>query len=239
MVLGLGALRRLFADCCQCAPYAGLSMTSMTRVERPKRRANQAGEESRRRVLDAAEELFAEKGFDRTSFVDIERRSGVSRGSIPWHFQNKDGVLMAVLERVIERYVTIDAPEPERFTMRDLVAELRTLTRSGPPGLLHMIVTAALSSEGSIRDQYVGFFRSTRKRLAVWLPMKASQPMSPSRARDLAVLLNAALFGIQLQWAVDPEEVDLDRSLDLLADVIEAYLAVAPASTRRGGRVSP
>jgi TetR/AcrR family acrAB operon transcriptional repressor len=38
------------------------------------RRIDEIGEESRRRILDAAEELFAEKGFDKTSFVDIATR---------------------------------------------------------------------------------------------------------------------------------------------------------------------
>ena len=67
------------------------------------RRIDEIGEESRRRILDAAEELFAERGFDRTSFVDIAKRSGISRGSIPWHFKNKDGLVMAVVERAVER----------------------------------------------------------------------------------------------------------------------------------------
>ena len=67
----------------------------MSEKRKPKGRIDEIGDESRRRILDAAEALFAEKGFDRTSFADLAARSGLSRGSIPWHFQNTDGLLTA------------------------------------------------------------------------------------------------------------------------------------------------
>ncbi|HEX7306763.1 helix-turn-helix domain-containing protein, partial [Lentzea sp.] len=57
----------------------------------------------RHRILDAAEELFAERGFHRTSFMDIARRSGTGRGTIPWHFKNKHVLAMAVVQRAAER----------------------------------------------------------------------------------------------------------------------------------------
>jgi TetR/AcrR family acrAB operon transcriptional repressor len=57
------------------------------------------GDESRTRSLDAAETLFLEKGYDRTTLVDVGKLAGISYGSIPWHFQNKQGLLFAVAER--------------------------------------------------------------------------------------------------------------------------------------------
>jgi TetR/AcrR family acrAB operon transcriptional repressor len=57
------------------------------------------GDESRTRILDAAETLFLEKGYDRTTLVDVGKLAGISYGSIPWHFQNKQGLLFAVAER--------------------------------------------------------------------------------------------------------------------------------------------
>lgn len=83
-----------------------------------RRRIDEIGEESRRRILDAAEELFAERGFDRTSFVDISERSGISRGSLPWHFKNKDGLVVAVFERAIDRVIS-----PERYQSTPALVE--------------------------------------------------------------------------------------------------------------------
>lgn len=67
------------------------------------RRMNEIGDESRQRLLDAAEELFFEKGFDATTVVEIGKRAGISHGSIPWHFGNKSGLLYAVAMRMFDR----------------------------------------------------------------------------------------------------------------------------------------
>jgi len=66
----------------------------------PARRMSEIGEESRARLLDAAEALFLEKGFEATTVVEIGKRAGISHGSIPWHFGNKSGLLYSVVVRL-------------------------------------------------------------------------------------------------------------------------------------------
>jgi len=58
------------------------------------------GEESRAKLVEAAAELIAEHGFGATSVGDICRRAGVAKTALYWHFENKEGLLAAVLERV-------------------------------------------------------------------------------------------------------------------------------------------
>jgi TetR/AcrR family acrAB operon transcriptional repressor len=64
---------------------------------------SEIGDESRQRLIDAAEELFVEKGYDNTTVVEIGERAGISHGSIPWHFGNKPGLLMAVVVRLFDQ----------------------------------------------------------------------------------------------------------------------------------------
>src|SRR5689334_7800022 len=116
------------------------------------RRIDEIGDESRRRILDAAEELFAEKGFDKTSFVDIAARSGISRGSIPWHFKNKDGLLLAVVDRVNQRYLSLDQFS-ERPSLDEVLKQYGLLARQAAGRLLFAVLTEALSSEGIVRDE--------------------------------------------------------------------------------------
>jgi TetR/AcrR family acrAB operon transcriptional repressor len=81
-------------------PRQGLSGNTYGMSDQPpKRRMSEIGDESRTRILDAAETLFLEKGYDRTKLVDVGKLAGISYGSIPWHFQNKQGLLFAVAER--------------------------------------------------------------------------------------------------------------------------------------------
>jgi len=67
------------------------------------RRMTEIGDESKQRLLDAAEELFTEKGFENTTVVEIGERAGISHGSIPWHFGNKSGILFAVVSRLFDQ----------------------------------------------------------------------------------------------------------------------------------------
>jgi len=47
-----------------------------------KKRMSEIGDESRTRILDAAETLFLEKGYERTTLVDVGKLAGISYGSI-------------------------------------------------------------------------------------------------------------------------------------------------------------
>ncbi|NBR00741.1 MAG: TetR/AcrR family transcriptional regulator [Actinobacteria bacterium] len=66
-------------------------------------RITEIGEESRQRILDAAEELFLERGYEKTTLSAIGERCGISYGSIPWHFGNKAGLLYAVMARIVSQ----------------------------------------------------------------------------------------------------------------------------------------
>jgi AcrR family transcriptional regulator len=54
---------------------------------------------SREAILDAAEQLFAERGFDATSLSDVGHAAGVSRGTPGYFFGSKADLYRAVLER--------------------------------------------------------------------------------------------------------------------------------------------
>ncbi|MCF3642700.1 TetR/AcrR family transcriptional regulator [Rhizobium sp. TRM95111] len=52
---------------------------------------------TRRQIVDVADRLFYEHGFDATSFADIARDVGLSRGNFYYHFKTKDEILAAVI----------------------------------------------------------------------------------------------------------------------------------------------
>jgi len=56
-------------------------------------------QETHEKILDAAERLFATKGFDGTSMNDIVEESGLSKGAIYGHFENKERLFLSTWER--------------------------------------------------------------------------------------------------------------------------------------------
>jgi AcrR family transcriptional regulator len=59
-------------------------------------------EASRRAILDAAEHLFADRGYDGASLAEIGRRAGVSAALPAYFFGGKRGLYEAVLERLVD-----------------------------------------------------------------------------------------------------------------------------------------
>jgi AcrR family transcriptional regulator len=61
-------------------------------------------EHTRALLLDAAEEVFAEKGFTPASLDDIARAAGYTKGAIYKHFATKEDLFLAVSDRYWRRY---------------------------------------------------------------------------------------------------------------------------------------
>lgn len=67
---------------------------TLTRLERRKTRTAEA-------ILDAAERLFFERGYHRTTLQELADAADVAVGSIYAHFESKGGVYLALVERAI------------------------------------------------------------------------------------------------------------------------------------------
>jgi AcrR family transcriptional regulator len=59
----------------------------------------QAKKETREKLLAAAKEEFVKNGLLNISTVDIAQRAGVAHGTVFFHFQNKENLLVRVLDR--------------------------------------------------------------------------------------------------------------------------------------------
>lgn len=74
--------------------------------KRPQRRARADGERSRMRILDAAAEIAAERGYEGASIALVSAKCGLPASSIYWHFTNKDDLIAAVIERSFASWLT-------------------------------------------------------------------------------------------------------------------------------------
>lgn len=84
---------------------------------------------TRRRLLDAAEEVFARKGYHGAVIEDIIRASDSSKGGFYFHFANKQAIFLALIDALVPKLAaTIDraiAGEPDPVAQLD--AALRTV----------------------------------------------------------------------------------------------------------------
>lgn len=81
---------------------------------------------ARQDILDAADRLFGELGFDAASTREIAELSGVNKALIHYHYKNKEGLFVAVLDRYYESLneLLLDAMKKPGSTRDKLAAIL-------------------------------------------------------------------------------------------------------------------
>jgi len=197
-------------------------------------RRDQTSGESRELILTAAAELFAVKGYRQTTFADVAERSGISRGSIPWHFGSKEGLLLAVLERSMNLLQAElgDPSGPDAELGLDRLTEGLDALFAGPTARLFVtLLVEALEPDSPIRDRYVAMHDSVRAQGKRWLE-QFTLPAGVS-AEALAVAVVGAGIGIHQQWLVAPDRVDIEQSLAALRAMVMAAIQPATGAAAR------
>jgi AcrR family transcriptional regulator len=89
-------------------------MKTRTHVVKPDNRRGAEAEARLRRILDVAQRMFIEHGYQHTTLDAILARSGGSKATLLKYFGNKAGLLTAILNRVAEHLVA-DAVDAAQF----------------------------------------------------------------------------------------------------------------------------
>ena len=102
------------------------------------------GEATRKRILNSAGDLIADRGYAETTGKAIAARAGVDLASINYHFGSRDGLYRAVLIEAHRRFVQLDALE-------DITAK-----EISPDDKLRDLLRVILTNVGSLEDWSVG-----------------------------------------------------------------------------------
>jgi AcrR family transcriptional regulator len=204
---------------------------------------NRRGVRSRELVLDAAERVMAEHGFEAATVARVVEEGGIPLSSVYHYYGSKDGILLAVMERGAERFFA-DLPEwnrrtgrPAQHLARIISAAIRTLERH--PNFLRLLIVLAAQppdgEQGEIRA-VIGRIRDRALRLLRGQIGLAFGDDPDSMATDhVARFALAAIDGAFVASQADPG-VDLERILEPLAPALVAArrttLDRAPSHTR-------
>jgi AcrR family transcriptional regulator len=117
---------------------------------------NRRGLKSRELVLDAAERVMAEDGFEAATLARVVEEAGVRMSSVYHFYGSKDGILLAVIERGAERFFA-DLPEwdrrlgsPAEHLARVVSIAMRTLERHS--NFLRLLIVFAVQPPAGNTD---------------------------------------------------------------------------------------
>ncbi|MBI5287717.1 MAG: TetR/AcrR family transcriptional regulator [Chloroflexi bacterium] len=191
---------------------------------------------TRERVLRAAAELFAARGFAGTSISAIRSASGALASSIYWEFGSKDGILVAVLQDAAARWLdqaracavraTAQPGSSAAHRLRDYLDYLAGALAERPE-FLRLLLLLSLER----RDVDPASLRAIRQVRQHAIDMLAhlyvetgivDATAAGSVATDLARASLAFFDGSFIAAQIDPETTDLRRMFSMLQAGITA-----------------
>ncbi|MFC5753673.1 TetR/AcrR family transcriptional regulator [Actinomadura rugatobispora] len=197
-------------------------------------RRTQHSAESRRRILRAAAEISAERGYDGTSVALVTKRSGLPASSVYWHFGSKDELLAEVIEHSYREWLPDrprwEPPEPGTDRIDHLRRALREAGQSFAerPEFMRlglMLLLERRAEEPAARARFQRIREEMLAAMGEWWAAVLPPDLLERRPEVPALLarLNmAASDGLYAMSAAEPDTLDIDALQELLALALDS-----------------
>lgn len=189
----------------------------------------------RGRILDAAADEFAERGFAAARLAEIARRAGFTKGAVYSNFESKQDLFAELFaQRSLELAGRVLA-EISGLDPADAVgkggAEVASALIADPGwSLLVLEFGVQAGRDPNIKQAYLRERRYLRGKLVELIGDRAREWGVDLDVRTTAISLMALISGLVLEHSVDPEEVD-QRAMG--AAVTALFAGAVARATRR------
>ena len=197
----------------------------------------------RQQIIDAAVAIITERGIQRLSLSEIEKRAGMSRGQLTYYFPAKEDILLAAFDRLIQMLREgAEAANGERawggkVPGWERVAFFLTELLLRPPAAaefhsLQYTFLSQIAHREDFRLRLANLNEEWRRHLAEDFAAALATQNGSRRAspRTFATLVQALLHGLAMQRAADPEAFDPQEMLDLCLDLLGQYVKAGGAN---------
>ena len=178
----------------------------------------------RRQILDAAAQVFAERGFHRTTIRDVAKVAGVADGTIYNYFENKTALLLGILDRLNENErraiegAQAQATDLRSFTRRYFQNHLLVFANENQE-LLRVVLSEVLVN-AELRERYIQqivapTFVVLMQQLA---PLAEQSQLDAERMLQAIQLMSSMVLGVLMARMFD--EQSAQSSWEQLPDVL-------------------
>lgn len=199
------------------------------------------GEETRRRILETALDLFREKGYEETTMRAIADKAEVALGNAYYYFKSKEHLIQAFYARTHEEHLTAALPllAKERDLKKRLMAVMSTkLDTIEPYHRFAGILFRSAADPGSPLNPFGAESQAVRAdatRLFADVVAGSKVKVPPDLAKELPDLLWTWHMGIVLFWIHDPSPgARRTRVLtEHMVDIVSKLISVASVPALR------
>ena len=184
---------------------------------------------TRTELLDAASRVFARRGFHYATLEDVAREAGYTTGAIYSNFAGKDELFQAAFEHQIARDVREVSEAQAAATDDTPGARTRASARrwmellGERPEMFLLLVEywSYAMRHPELRESFAERFGAFRDTTARWVEEEAERggwdlPLPP---QDIALGLNALIYGVALQYLPGPDELP-EEGLEQMAQAL-------------------
>ncbi|GAA3703192.1 TetR/AcrR family transcriptional regulator [Oceanisphaera sediminis] len=203
--------------------------------------------DTKQRILDAAEVLFAEQGFNDTSLRRITSAADVNLAAVNYHFGSKKDLIKAVMDR----YLAIFMPRADAALRQLLVdpaitlhqvfdcfvaplMELTVVKRRGPEIFLQLLGRGYIDNQGFLRWFIVNHYGEVLEHFTRAIHKAAPELSSADVFWRLHFTLGTVVFTMASSEALrDIAKVDFNEDIDVegLVRKVIPYLASGVGAT--------
>jgi len=213
--------------------------TRQGRRDRRRRAARAEGRNAREALLEAAAEVFAERGFRDASVDEVAMRAGYSKGAVYWHFAGKDDLLFALLEERVdgpyrEMIELLESAPPEQDMGPEASRRFVELLRSERELLLlNNEYWSQAVRDPELRARYAKRQAKLRSALGKALLTRVKHlggPEDSLAGERMATAIMALGAGLALERLIDPDAVPDELLGDIIVLIYAGLVARAEAS---------
>jgi AcrR family transcriptional regulator len=181
-------------------------------------------------ILEAAQKVFADRGYVQTRVEDITAAAGTTRATFYLHFPGKSELAQALFQQTVdlavERYQKLDQMLAERQVdprqaLRTWLAEWLEVWRENAAAYMGMAQAAAVDPE--VAEVQLGMSPRILDELkhAPWNRAVGIDEQARQRALMLEIMTQRMFSLLSLEWLKIPDDVALDFLTDLWSDVFD------------------
>ena len=215
------------------------------------RRTKTEAEATRQKLLDAAADVFRERGVAHSTLAEVAAAAGVTRGAVYWHFRDKAHLFDALCEREQLPMEAMLACAGE-VRQKDPLGALRALAVDGLTRLATNARTQAVFDVIFHKCEFAAEFASVAgRRHETETGCLANVERLLKQAVDIGQLpancdtelaarcLNAYMVGVMHEWVQRPQSYDLAKAAPAMIDCVLAGLVAKPPVVARSKPTRP
>ena len=191
-------------------------------------------DERKVQIINAAEEVFTKKGFDEARMDDIAEETGLSKGTLYLYFKSKDDLIIAMLDRMIQReFKQLENLNQDELSATDAIWKITDLLTKDILGWLRLIPIVYQFLALAFRNKYVqlALKKYINRYLDILVPIiqrgVEAGEFRQVDTREVAIAMGAMIEGTLLLWVYDRSLVKpqyhIHSGMKLLLEGVQAH----------------